>query len=112
MSSSTFYEPLQRQRAFKDRDGATAYVKAEDDELRIVWDLTDYLAGGETVSSAAYDSSGVTTSSTSVATPQVIFTVTGLGETTITATLSTSRTVERTFRFYAGSTERISSDYE
>lgn len=111
MSSSTFFEPLERAQAFKDLDGETAYVKAELDDIRIVWDLTDYLASGETVSSAAYEESGATASSKSVATPQIIFTATGLGEIKVTATLSTGRTKERFFRFYPKESAKITSDY-
>lgn len=111
MSASTFREPLVRTRHFVDDDGAIAYVKADEDEIQITWDLTDYLASGETVSSAAYDDSGVTTSGKSVSSPNVIFTATGLGETEVTATLSTGRTVERTFRFMSPSGNRA-SDYK
>ena len=103
MSSSTVYEPLRRTRHFTDRDGVLSFSKAEDDELRVVLDFTDYLASGETVSSAAYADSGVTTSSKSVSTPQVIFTATGTGYTTVTVTLSTNRTVEKVVRFYNSS---------
>lgn len=103
MSSATVFQPLTRNRFFTDRDGVTSTTKAQDDEVRVVWDLTDYLASSETVSSASYSSSGVTTSSTSVSSPQVIFTVTGVGYTKVTATLSTGRTFEKTFRFYEAS---------
>ena len=112
MSSSTIYEPLARSRYFKDHEGVLSTSKAEDDELRVIWDLTDFLASGETVSSVAYEDSGATTSSKSVATPQILFTVTGIGETTVTATLSTSRTVERTFRFYDTRGNRAATDYQ
>ncbi len=100
MSSSIILDPLERSRYFRDRDGVLATSKAEDDDLRVVLDLTDYLASGETVSSASYADSGVTTSSKSVATPQVLFTVTGTGYTTVTVTMSTGRTVDRIVRFY------------
>ena len=100
MSSSTVYEPLRRSRHFIDRDGVLSFSKAENDELRVVIDLTDYLASGETVSSVVYTDSGVTTSSKSVSSPQVIFTATGVGYTTLDITLSTNRTVEKVVRFY------------
>ena len=77
-----------------------SFSKAQDDELQVTLDFTDYLASGETVSSAAYVDSGVTTSSKSVATPQVLFTVTKTGYTKVTVTLSSNRTVEKIVRFY------------
>ena len=107
MSSSTIFDPLRRNRWFVDQDGAQATTAAEDDDLRIVWDLTDYLASGETVSSAAYDDSGAVSSAKSVATPQVIFTLSGIGHTTVTATLSTLRTVDRMFRIYPTSGAKV-----
>jgi hypothetical protein len=115
MSSSTIiYPPPPRgaSRYFRFDDGL-ATTKAREDELRVVWDLTDYLASGETVSSAAYQDSGVTHSAASVSTPQVIFTVTGLGYTIVTATLSTGRTVEQVFYFLdkACGVGRLDSDY-
>ena len=88
-----------------------ATTKAQDDELQVRWDLTDHLASAETVSSAAYVDSGVTTSSKSVATPVIIFTVAGLGYTTVTATLSTGRTVEQRFFFLAKDGSPTVSDY-
>lgn len=100
MSSTTVYEPLRRSRWFIDRDGILSFAKMLNDDLRVVLDFTDYLASGETVSSASYGDSGVTTSSKSVSTPQVIFTATGCGYTTVTATLSTGRTVDKVVRFY------------
>lgn len=104
MSSSTIIEPgfgntRQRPRWFTDIDGA--YATTVDDQLeqvQAIWDLTDYLASGETVSSVAYADSGAVSSGKSLATPQITFTLTGLGETKLTATLSTGRVVIRRFR--------------
>ncbi len=96
-----FGNSRQRSRWWPDTDGALATtLMKETDDLRVVWDLTDYLASAETVSSAAYADSGVTTSSKSVATPQVIFTITRIGETEVQATLSTGRVVTQVFRTY------------
>ena len=111
MSSVIDYNPLRRNPWFQDKDGAQARVKASADEVQVIWDLTDHLASGETVSSAAYADSGITTSSKSVATPRITFTATGLGETVVTATLSTGRTVERTYRFFGPSGATGPSDY-
>ncbi len=113
MSSSTIItgEPVRGgNRYFEYLDGL-ATTKAKDDELQVRWDLTDYLASAETVSSAAYEDSGVTTSSKSVSTPVVIFTVTGLGYATVTATLSTGRTVEQRFYFLAKDGAPLVRDY-
>lgn len=110
MSSSSFFEPLRRREYTIDDDGAVAYVKSELDEKKITWSLTDWLESGETVSSAAYEDQGVTTSNKSVSSPSVIFTVTGLGETVVTITSSNSRTYARTFRFRAPM-GRAPSDY-
>ncbi len=98
MSSSTVFSPLERTRYFAYEDGI-ATTKAEDDDIVHRWDLTDYLASAETVSSAVWVESGPTVSSKSVSTPVVIGTVTGLGYVTITATLSSGRTVEQTVYF-------------
>lgn len=76
----------------------------------MTWDLTDYLASAETVSSAAYADTGTVTSSKSVASPQVLFTMTGTGETEVTATLSTGRIRQQVFRAYAPREIRT-SDY-
>lgn len=98
MSSSTVILPIERiqrgdSRYFRYADGI-ATTKAEDDDIVLRLDWTDYLAASETVSSAAYEDSGVTRSSTSVSTPVTITTVTGLGSTTVTITTSNSRTAE------------------
>mgnify|MGYP001590501062 CR=1 FL=1 len=98
MSSSTVILPLERTRYFPFRDGI-ATTKAVDDEIQLVLDWTDELASGETVSSAAYVDSGVTTSSKSVATPLTTCTVNKTGYTTVTVTLSTGRTRERRVYF-------------
>lgn len=85
-------------RYFAYRNGL-ATTKAYDDEVQLRWDLTDELASGETVSSAAYADHGVVTSGKSVSSPVIICTVARLGYTIITATLSTGRTLERTWYY-------------
>jgi hypothetical protein len=110
MSSSTVFSPLERTRYFSYEDGI-ATSKAQDDDIVHRWDLTDYLASGETVSSAAWVEHGPTVSSKSVATPVIIGTVTGLGYVVITATLSTGRTVERTVYFLDSAGGRGARDY-
>lgn len=113
MSSSTIIHPgplRGHSRYFEYEDGL-ATTKADADELRVIWDLTDYLTGAETVSSATYADHGAVTSSKTVVTPQILFTVTGLGYTTVTATLSTSRTVEQKF-YFLGRDGSGATDYQ
>ena len=110
MSSSTVFAPLDRSRYFKYRDGFGT-TKAQDDEVVLRWDLTDYLASSETVSSAVWVDHGVTSSSKSVSSPVVIGTVTGTGYTVITATLSTGRTVESRWYYLQRDGEPMISDY-
>jgi hypothetical protein len=98
MSSSTVFAPLERTRYFEHMDGR-ATTKAKDDDVVLRWDLTDYLASAETVSSATWVDHGVTSSGKSVSSPVVIGTVTGHGYTVITATLSSGRTVESTWYY-------------
>ncbi len=117
MSSALIFEQgfgnsRQRPRWYSDEDGAYATVvhdAAED--LKVTWDLTDYLASGETVSSATYADSGAVTSSKSVSSPQVIFTITGIGETKVTVALSTGRELVRRWRVYEASGKPTASDY-
>lgn len=111
MSSAVVILPLERSRYFRDRDGETATTKTEDESLLLGVDWTDMLATSETVSSVAYVDSGVTTSGASLVSPVSTVVVTGLGETEITATLSTGRKLQQTFRFYPRSSDRVRSDY-
>lgn len=117
MSSSTIFEPgfgnsRQRNRWWRDEDGAWATtVHDSDEDVLVNWSLIDYLASAETVSSAAYDDSGVTTSGKSVSSPVVIFTITGIGETKVTATLSTGREHVGRFRIYQESGILRARDY-
>jgi hypothetical protein len=117
MSSSVIFAPgfgtsRQNPRWQPDEDGVPfAVLNKNTDDLAVVWDLTDYLASAETVSSAAYSDSGITTSSKSVATPQILFSVTGIGETEVTATLSTGREVTQRFRTYLAQGMSRQKDY-
>ena len=96
-----FGNSRQRNRWQRDEDGALfTSTPLVTDDLKMAFDLTDYLAGSETVSSAAYVDSGVVTSSKSVSSPQVLFTMTGWGETEVQVTLSTGRVVTQIFRIY------------
>lgn len=110
MSSSTVFAPTERARYFDYQDGK-ATTKAQADDIVLRWDLTDYLASAETVSSAAWAEHGVTVSSKSVASPVVTGTVTGLGYVVVTATLSSGRTVEATWYYLAKDGYPAPSDY-
>lgn len=106
MSSSTVFDhgfgaSRQSSRWWRDTDGALATCARDDESIAVVWDLTDYVASAETVSSAAYVDDGTVSSSKSVATPQVLFTLLGEGETEVTATLSTGRIRQQVFRIYS-----------
>lgn len=110
--ASEFGNSRQGPRWQPDEDGVPfAVLNKQTDDLAAVWDLTDYLASAETVSSAAYSDSGITTSAKSVSTPQVLFTVTGIGETEVTATLSTGRQITQKFRTYLAQTRARVRDY-
>lgn len=114
MSSSLIIEPgfgntPQRPRWFKALDGA--WETSVDNQLEgvgAVWDLTDYLPTGTTVSSVVYADSGAVSSNKSLATPKITFTLTGIGETQITANLSAGGPVIRRFRIIsAGQWRRL-----
>jgi hypothetical protein len=95
-----------------DEDGVLfAVLGKSTDDLAVTWSLIDYLANSETVSSASYADSGVTTSGKSVSTPSVLFSITGIGETEVSATLSTGRVVTRRFRTYLAQTRHREKDY-
>lgn len=87
-------------RWFRDTDGAIATTKHRDELLQVTLNWTDRLASGETVSSAAYEDSGVTRSGVSVSTPSTICSVTGLGEFEVEVTTSASRKMVERVRFY------------
>lgn len=110
--ASEFGNSRQNPKWQPDEDGVPfAVLNKQTDDLAVVWDLTDYLASAETVSSAAYSDSGITTSGKSVSTPQVLFSVTGIGETEVSATLSTGRVVTQKFRTYLAQSRSREKDY-
>lgn len=118
MSSTLIFEPgfgdsRRRSHWWRDADGAYATTVHDSTEtLRMVWDLTDYLAASETLSSAAYSNEGATATAVSATTPQVIFTITGIGASKVTATLSTGRKIIRRFRIYQEtSAPLVGADY-
>jgi hypothetical protein len=114
MSSATVILPLVRTPYFRDRDDVLATTKRSDEIVTLSLDWTDQLETAETVSSIAYSASGPTTSSPTLATPVSTVTVTGVGELTVTATLSTGRKLERVVRYYEpdGIESQAESDYD
>jgi hypothetical protein len=103
VSSFSVVRPTERMRYWTDNDDADATTKHENEALLWTWDLdkSGELASGETVSSAAYEDSGVTRSGAGTSATTVYATVTGLGEFKVTVTLSTGRKLVRVVRFYA-----------
>src|SRR3990167_11330686 len=96
---------------FDYQDGKGMTLHDEDDEQQIVWDLTDWLASGETVSSAAYEDHGAVTSGKSVASPQITFTISKYGYTRVTAASSNSRNITRVYYTLAPSGTAEPRDY-
>lgn len=110
MSSSTVILPLSRRRHFIDRNGELSYSKRYDEKLEVRLDFTDRLKSGESVSSMAYEDSGVTRSNTALASNVASFDATGLGYTIATATLSSGRILELAVNFYDSSGTQL-GDY-
>ena len=100
MSSSTFYQPTVRSRWFKDRDGIVSTSKRSDEIIGVVINWAPQLATGETISSVAYEDSGVTRTGVSNSTTTSTCNVTGIGYFIVTATLSTGRKLQDVRRFY------------
>src|SRR3990167_9583328 len=98
-STQTVYQPLERTRWFRDREGVLSTSKHRDDIVQVIIDMTDQL-GSDTVSSVAYTDSGLTTSAKSVASPLITFNITGIGETLLVVTLSNSRELNIKVRGY------------
>lgn len=119
MTSSIIIEPgfgdtRQRTRWWEDTDGAWATTLNDvDDSVKVTWDLRDYMDSdaGESVSSVAFEDSGVTTSSKVLFQSQETFVMTGCGETKVTATFSTGRKLTRFFRIYETNANPRLRDY-
>lgn len=111
MSSATVILPLERTRYFRDKDDVLSTTKREDEIVDLPLDWSERLLSGETISSVAYDDSGVTRSNTSNTTTTTTDYVTGHGETEITVTLSTGRKLQELVRFYPQEGS-IAGDYQ
>lgn len=112
MSSFSAILPLTRRRWFYDRDGVLSTSKRSDEILGVSVDWTNELASAETVSSVAVTTSGPTVAGAALVSPVWSARVTGVGEITLTATLSTGRKMQRLVRFYAEQHDDAVSDYE
>lgn len=112
-SAATLYTTAERPGSdwFRDEEGVWSTSKHRDETKTYSIDWTDALASGETVSSVAYEASGVTTSGASLATPVSSVKVNGVGSMKVTATTSASRILVKTLRFYAEPLHRRVNDY-
>lgn len=98
--SFTDYHRQQRNRWFKDEDGAKATTKREDEKISVVIDWSQSFASGESIEDVVYADSGVTRSSTSNNGSVTTTIVTGLGEFEITVTTDAGHTFQQVRRFY------------
>lgn len=101
-STITSFDPPERPGSqwFRDINGVPTTSKHKDEILLLTVDVSESVASGETVSSASWSDSGVTTSSRNTTSTTVYANVTGTnGGTTVTITLSTGRKLVRGFRF-------------
>ena len=95
---------------FHDFDGSLVDAKYEDEVITHVWDLTDLLASGESVSSTSYEAqSGLTVNSETLATPIVTYEITKTGVLEVAATLSSGRVLKERFAWQPR--EEGASDY-
>lgn len=91
---------------FRDKDGFLTTTKAYDAELTYDFDFTDMLDSGETITSATWEPSGPTITS-SLATPVVSVNVVGCGTAKLTLTTNTQKRIEN-FRWIG---EKRKRDY-
>jgi hypothetical protein len=106
MTVQTIFQPgfgqsQQRNRWWRDRDGAWATTTPDIAmPVHVPWTVIDVLESGVTVSSVAYEDRGAVSSSKSLATPVITFTLTGYGDCKVTATLSAGGPIVQLFRIY------------
>lgn len=102
---STFYVPgYDRLEWYPDKDGILTTAQHENETRTRTFDYSDLLQslGGVTISSSAWEASGVTTSSPSATTTATTVTVAGTnGYVKNTLTLSNGNTHVATYRFRA-----------
>lgn len=97
---SAIYLPLERNRWFRDGDGALATAKREDEIIECIINWGNLLLSGETCSSVAYVDSGLTRTGTALAGSETTDYLAGTGETEITVTTSLSRKLQKVVRCY------------
>lgn len=98
-STSTLVLPIEPTPWFRGHDGLLTRAKREDEKFAETWDIEDQLASGETISSVAWEYSGITGSSETNTTTTFGVTVTGTGTATAKITTSASRILEYKFRW-------------
>lgn len=107
---TSIYLPPERVRFWRDGDSVLSITKRENEVVPLIIDWSDRI-GSATISSVAYDDSGVTRSSTANTTTTSTTYVTGIGETEITVTLSTGEKIQKLVRFYEQEGDSGVSDY-
>lgn len=109
---ATYYQPTRRVEHYIDGEGVVVWTKFKDEIDDYVWDLTDALASGESVSSVATDVSGVTLNTGTLSSPTYTMTVTGTnGTIRAKATLSTGRVLHGAFKWLDRHDGRVRNDY-
>jgi hypothetical protein len=105
--TATIYQPgfartQQRNRWWHDTDGAWATTATDITEtVPVRWSLDAALDSGVTVDSVTYEDSGLASSGSAISGGAVVtFTLVGLGDTKVTATLSDGNIIVQRFRVY------------
>jgi len=115
MPGATYIQPRKEHRWYRDQRGRLTDAKRYDEVLvfdtgKLLWDLTDVLESGETVSSATFTANyGLGVSSTGNTTVGVYATITGSGSVEISVVTSEGRTFQE--EFYFETTDENASDY-
>lgn len=112
---TSYFEPLYRQRFYRDHENIVTDQKRYNEVLVFdattpLWDLSQVLASGETVSSVTWtESGGLSTSDTGNTDTAVYATISYTGSVVVKVTTSTGRVFERMFQWL--STDQPTSDY-
>lgn len=101
MGTQTLNMPLNRNEWFEDYDGLQTTFKRYDEVKDYIFDWTDSLDSGETISSASWSSDGPTINSSSNTTTTTTVTLTGSGKAEVTIITSNSRTLQAKFNWRA-----------
>jgi hypothetical protein len=99
----TLLHPAQRQEWYRDIDGVLATSQHADGVSYHTFDYADHLDGGETISTSAWESSGVTTANAAATTTTTSIKVTGsdgyVKNTLVTTGGAVARTLIYLYRF-------------